>query len=133
MPNNSNFRESYGRRRSRKLQNFEFRPNNSAKAFISKLQSDYSIMVKFIPYEMAFLSLICPKTTTLNTVFKSILNFEPLNLRPLSDFVNIANHNKNNSHVIILKLSISFKLGCDCWFYSNTLTANWDSKDIFKE
>ena len=74
-------------------------------------------MVKFIPYEMAFLSLICPKTTTLNTVFKSILNFEPLNLRPLSDFVNIANHNKNNSHVIILKLSISFKLGCDRGFH----------------
>ena len=80
-------------------------------------------MVKFIPYEMAFLSHICPKTTTLNTVFKSILNFEPfeqfepLNLRPLSDFVNIANHNKNNSHVIILKLSISFKLGCDRWFH----------------
>ena len=31
-------------------------------AFISKLQSDYSIMVKFITYEMAFLSLICPET-----------------------------------------------------------------------
>ena len=45
-----------------KTLSFEFRPNNSAKAFISKLQSDYSIMVKFITYEMAFLSLICPKT-----------------------------------------------------------------------